>query len=66
MSISGESGINEETVEGGWHLTEQLGQHELVREIHRIQVWIDGHFLEAPPSWIQTTLKEDQLWLHIS
>ena len=29
----------------------------------RLKFLSQGHFLEVPPSWIQTTLKEDQLWL---
>ena len=32
----------------------------------RLKFLSHGHFLEAPPSWIQTTLKEDQLCLPIS
>ena len=32
----------------------------------RLKFLFHGHFLEAPPSWIQTTLKGDQLCLPIS
>ena len=46
-------GDNGETAEGGRISTEQAGQHELVREIHRIQAWIyslnGGWSANSPP-----------------